>query len=203
MRALVVICILMAWQPLSAQSSLSAEFVGLTIHPTGDEMAHLQPNRLDRGAHFVMNYGAAVSFEKYFVGDVLAVRVMQAVAADCSAGWASVSQAGLKAVVLQKPKHRMGLAIGPAFMFRESWSRFEGYTSSGFLREGHSDLFGPIQYKFFPLVAELEYEYRINDHWDFAVSMTPTLPMAMTLAAGFKFWFNKEVKEKIYLPKIK
>jgi hypothetical protein len=185
-----------------SQSSLSAEFVGLTVHPAGDAMAQFQPNKLDKNARFVMNYGVGVTFEKFLMSDVLAIRALQVVAADCSAGWASVTQLALKGIVINKTKHRLGLAIGPAFLFRESWNRFEGYSSSGFMKEGHSDLFGEVQYKFFPLVAEVEYDYSFSDRFDLTVSMTPALPMAMTFAAGFKYWFNKDFEKKVYLPRI-
>jgi hypothetical protein len=203
MRLISCIIVLLCCGKTFSQSSLSAEFVGLTIHPTGDAMAEFQPNRLDKYARFVMNYGAGVTFEKYFVTNVLAVRGLQVVAADCSAGWVSITQVAIKGIVINNPKHRLGLAMGPAFLFRESWNRFEGYTSSGFMKEGYSNFFGEIQYKFFPLVAELEYDYSFSKRFDLSISMTPALPMAMTFAAGFKYWFNKDFEEKLYLPKIK
>src|SRR5687768_6949257 len=140
-----------------SQNSLSAEFVGFTIHPAGDPTAHLQPNKLDKEARFVVNYGTVITYEHFIIGDVLAVKGLQAIAADCSAGWASITHLALKGMVIRKPKHRLGVGIGPAFLVRESWHRFEDYEPSGFLHEGNSKLLGPVQYKFFPFAAEIEY----------------------------------------------
>ncbi|MBI3133847.1 MAG: hypothetical protein HYZ14_04150 [Bacteroidetes bacterium] len=185
-----------------AQHNISAEFVGFTIHPAGDPTAPLQPNKLDKDARFVVNYGAVITYEHYLVGDVVALKGLQAIAADCSAGWASITHVALKGLVLRQPKHRLGVSVGPAFMVRESWFRFESYVPSGFLNEGYSKFLGPVQYKFFPLAAEIEYEYSLTPKIDFELSLTPGLPMAITFAAGFKYWFNKDFEHKLYLPKI-
>lgn len=185
------------------QSNFSVEFVGLTVHPAGDRTAHLQPNKLDPNARFVVNYGAVITYEKYLLNDVFAVRGLQSVLADCSAGWASISHIGIKAIAFKSQKHRIGVSLGPAFMIRESWRRFEDYESSGFLNDGQSDLFGPIQYKIFPLAAEIEYEIKLNDKIDWQFSFTPGLPMALTFATGVKFWINRNFDDKLRLPKIK
>lgn len=202
MRNLIHVLILLTTANCWSQSNISAEFVGLTIHPAGDKTAHLQPNKLDDEARFVVNYGAVITYEKYLIGDVLAVKGLQVIAADCSAGWASITHFGIKGLVIRKPKHRLGVAIGPAFMVRESWFRFEDYEPSGFLKTADSRILGPVQYKFFPIAAEIEYEYSLTPKFDFAFSLTPGLPMAITFAAGFKYWFNKDFEHKLYLPKI-
>jgi hypothetical protein len=204
MKKIILILNLLCGITILAQSNLSAEFVGFTIHPAGDPTAHLQPNKLDQNARFVMNYGGVLTYEKYLVSDIFAVRVLEAVFADCSAGWASITQVAIKGVVLRTPKHRLGVSLGPGFMVRESWTRFEDYKSSGFLNEGNSKLLGPVQYKFFPVACELEYEYSLTNRCDLAFSITPALPMAMTIGAGFKFWFNKDFNEGgLFLPRVK
>lgn len=203
MKNLIVVFALFFGNSVWLQSSLSAEFVGFTIHPAGDKTAHLQPNKLDEKARFVINYGAVITYEKYLIGDVVAFKGLQAIAADCSAGWASITHIGIKGLVIRKPKHRLGVSVGPAFMVRESWFRFEDYEPSGFLNAGNSKILGPVQYKFFPCAAEIEYEYSLTPKLDFALSLTPGVPMAITFAAGFKYWFNKDFEHKLYLPKIK
>lgn len=202
-KNLIALCVVFSSLNVLAQSNISLEFVGFTIHPAGDPTAHLQPNKLDKNARFVVNYGGLLTYEKYIIGDVIALKGMTALVADCSAGWASITHIGVKGLVIRKPKHRLGLGLGPAFMVRESWSRFEDYQSSGFLKEGNSKLLGPVQYKFFPIAAEIEYEYSLTDRCDLSFSLTPGLPMAITFAAGIKFWFNKDFEHKVYLPKVK
>lgn len=186
-----------------SQNNLSMEFVGLTIHPAGDPTAHLQPNKLDEDARFVINYGGVLSYEHFIIGDVFAVKGLQAVLADCSAGWASITQIAIKGMVIRQPRHRLGLSIGPAFMMRESWNRFEDYESSGYLNEANSPLFGPVQYKFFPFAAEIEYDVKVGRKTDLTFSIVPGIPMAFTFGFGLKYWINKEFDHKLYLPKIK
>jgi hypothetical protein len=84
------------------QSSFSAKFVGLTIHPFGDESAALQPYKLDDRAVFVMNFGGVVSYEKYIWRDLVSYKVLQAVFADCSAGLASITNLAIQGVFLKK-----------------------------------------------------------------------------------------------------
>lgn len=186
----------------SAQKNINLEFVGLTIHPAGDPTAHLQPNKLDDRARFVVNYGAVFTYEHFILGDVLAVKGLQSILADCSAGWASISHIAIKGMVIRQPKHRLGISLGPAFMMRESWNRFDSYESSGFLHEANSNLLGEIQYRLFPIAAEIEYDYQIHPKGDLTFSIVPGVPMAFTFGLGFKYWIDKDFKHKIHLPKI-
>ncbi|TND07725.1 MAG: hypothetical protein FD123_3044 [Bacteroidetes bacterium] len=81
-------------------------------------------------------------------------------------------------------------------MYRDSWTRFgERYTTSGFFNEYHSRTLGDIQWKFFYVVGEFEYDVRLNDKTDFSLSFTPGMPMAITFAAGVKYWLNKDFPE--------
>ena len=201
-RILLIILFCFAFK-VNAQNNLNLEFVGLTIHPAGDPTAHLQPNKLDENARFVINYGAVLTYEHFIIGDVLALKGLQSVFADCSAGWAAISHIAIKGMVLRRPKHRLGISLGPAFMIRESWRRFEDYESSGYLNDMYSPIFGPVQYKFFPVAAEIEYDLKLNEQLDFTFSVVPGVPMAFTFGFGIKYWFNRDFKHRIYLPKIK
>src|SRR5687768_3788281 len=106
MKRIIVLVFFSATFYSYGQNSLSLEFVGFTIHPTGDPTAHLQPNKLDKEARFVMNYGGVITYEHFIIGDVLAAKGLQAIAADCSAGWVSITHIAVKGMVIRKPKHR-------------------------------------------------------------------------------------------------
>jgi hypothetical protein len=184
-------------------SNLSLKFLGLTMHPFGDRTANLQPYKLDPNAMFVLNFGGALGYERFIFQDRISVKGLQAVFADCSAGLASVTHVAIRGTFLKRKGHRLSVGVGPAFMVRQHWGRLPDYKSSGFMKEGYIKPFGPVQYKMFWYGVEIEYDVRLGEHVDFSASLTPGIPMAVTVGAGLKYWFGREYKEKIYLPKIK
>jgi hypothetical protein len=184
-------------------SNVSLKFMGLTIHPTGDRTAYLQPYKLDPNAYFVMNFGGGLGYERFIWMDVLSVKALQVIFADCSAGLASVTHVALRGTFLNKGRHRLSIGFGPAFMMRQSWNRLPNYESSGYFNESYIRPLGPVQWKLFWYGVEMEYDVRINDRLDFSTSLAPGLPMAITLGFGLKYWFERDYKEKIALPKVK
>lgn len=184
------------------QSSVSLKYVGLTIHPFGDETAFLQPYKLDKNAVFVANFGGVVMYEKFIWRDKLSVQALQAVFADCSFSLAGISSISLKGVFFDKNKHQFQLGLGPVFMIRNDWNRFENYTSSGTLDTHYSKLFGRVQQKFFPLGVEIVYNYAINEKVDFSTSMTPGIPAIFNFVVGFRYWISKDFNKPNVYPKL-
>lgn len=166
-------------------------------------MAHLQPNRLDDEAKFVVNYGAFLGYEKFFYKDLYSVKAIQGFMGDCSNGFATVSHIGIRANLMTTDKHRVYLGIGPTLILRESWYRFDDYVSSGFFNDHYSRTFGDVQWKLVPYGLEFEYDYVFNPRNQLSVSFTPGIPMAGLLSVGWKHWL--EIKEfdhiKIYVPR--
>jgi hypothetical protein len=202
MKRTFLLALLLSATTIFAQSNVSLRFMGLTVHPGGDPTAELQPYKLDKDAWLVLNFGGVFSYEKFIWQDFMSFNGVQAFFADCSAGFASVSHVGIRGYFLKTKRHRMGFQLGSAFMVREDWSRLEGYESSGRLKSYDSKLFGPVQYRFFPIAMMLEYDCKLNKHWDLTAGITPG-PFAFTSAVGVKYWFNRDFKEKLYLPRIK
>jgi hypothetical protein len=172
-----------------AQSNVTLKYFGLTIHPFGDTYAYLQPYKLDKNAHLVANFGLFGGYERFVVQDFISVKLTQGYFTDCSAGDAHI---GLKALILQRKHHQFSFSLGPMYFYRESWTRFPEYSSSGVF---HLSKDGKTQSKFFWYGAEVEYDAHINNQWDISTSFTPGLPFVMSLAVGVKYWPNKNFKK--------
>lgn len=187
-----------------AQQTISVKFCGLSTHPGGDPMAHLQPYKLDPNANFVMNFGGFIGYEKFVFEDLVSVKALQGLMLDCSAGWASATHLGVRGRMLKKGKHSVYIGLGPTLVLRESWNRFgDLYESSNFMNESYSDLLGDIQWKLSPIGSEIEYDYAISEKNQLSVSIFPAVPAAIITCIGWKHWIEIKnfPKEKIYIPK--
>jgi hypothetical protein len=203
-RSSLIILFVLIWGNSFAQDAITIKYFGLTVHPAGDKTAHLQPNKLDKNARFVVNTGVFLGYEKFVYQDIISVKFIQGLLSDCSNGFASVSHIGVRARLFQTPKFRFYVGAGPALLVRDSWHRFgEAYTSSGYFNEAYSERFGEIQWKFAPIAIELEYDYVFNPRNQLSLSFTPGIPTAMLFSIGWKHWLHvKEFDQsKPYLPK--
>lgn len=197
---LLIACTLNAY----GQSAFTLKYFGLTVHPFGDKTAALQPHKLDKEAHVVLNFGGYAGYERFVYKDFISVKYIQGFFADCSAGWASVSHLGARMLLLENPKHRLYFGVGPTFLIRDSWRRFgDRYTSSGYFEDGKLKRLGEVQYKFIPYACEFEYDWRCSERDHLSVSFTPGVPLALTFSVGWKHWIKTGQfdYEKLYIPK--
>ena len=204
-RVICLLFILLAFQSYKSQVAITAKYFGMTIHPFGDSYANLQPYKLDKNAHFVLNFGAIVGIEKFLKNPRFSVKAIQAGFSDCSAGLAGFSHLGFRSLVFEKKKHFYYLGIGPVFFYRNSWARFgSAYGGSEFFNTYHSRTLGTLQYKFFPIGIDMEYDYEINERNRLSVTVVPGLPMALIFSIGWKGIFG-EIRETnapmIYVPR--
>ena len=181
-----------------AQSSFTAKYYGLTVHPFGDPTAHLQPRKLDKNAVFVLNHGLFVGYERFVYKELVSVKFIQGFLQDCSKGFASVTHLGVRATLYQTDKHRFIFGIGPTLIARESWSRFgKQYISSNFFNEHEHPKFGPIQWRFITYGIDLEYDYCISEKNNISISLTPGFPLANIVSVGWKHWITPLTKDPI------
>lgn len=181
---------------LFSQSNITVQYFGMTIHPFGDYTAEIQPYKLDKNAHFVLNFGGYVSYEKFVWYDIVSIRAKQGIFSDCSAGFMGASQIGVNLRLIGNKKHRLNFAIGPAFIYRNSWNRFEIYENKGYWNEG--EIYSqPTQYKTVLYACEFEYNYTISKKIDLSVGFVPGFPSAFAFSTGLKFWLDKDLKERI------
>lgn len=207
--ALVLFCNVSALQAqlsfVKGPNSFSFRYFGLTVHPFGDQTASIQPYKLDKEARFVANFGGFVSVDHYIYKDLVCVTAMQAFFTDCSAGWAGFTHFGLRALVLDKGKHRLMLGAGPMIYYREDWNRFEEYNDKGGFNRYHSRTVGDVQWRIFPVAGEFAYHYRVGEHLDLNAGFTPGLPLALCFSAGVTWWPKRieqgETEVKVWVPR--
>ncbi|MDG1331227.1 MAG: hypothetical protein P8P74_02780 [Crocinitomicaceae bacterium] len=187
-----------------AQDAITIKHFGMTIHPFGDKTANLQPNKLDKNARFVLNYGLFLGYEKFVYEDLVSIKFIQGFLADCSNGFAMISHIGVRGAIYKSEKHRVYVGLGPAFLVRDSWNRFgEEYDASGYFNETYSKTFGDLQWKAAPIAIDIEYDFAFNPKNQLSFSFTPGVPLAMILSVGWKHWLHvKEFdKFKPYVPR--
>jgi len=204
MRSLWLAFALCMTSNLFAQSTITVKYYGLTIHPFGDETAHLQPRKLDNQARLVLNHGVFVGYERYLNKNWISVKTIQGLFRDCSNGIGFVSHIGGRATLYDSEKHRFAIGVGPTFIARESWRRFgPTYRSSGFFNESTTERWGPVQWKFAVYSVDLEYDFKLSAKDNLSISLTPGIPLANICSIGWKHIFGEfDLRPpSIYVPK--
>jgi hypothetical protein len=205
LRKIIAATLLVLTAPFAqAQSTFTLKYFGVTVHPFGDRTADLQPYKLDREAHVVLNFGVYAGYERFVYKDLVSIKAIQGGFTDCSGGWASVTHIGVRALLFENEKHRLYFGIGPTLLVRNSWTRFgSAYKPSGYFNLADNTFAGDVQWKFIPYGCEFEYDYRWTERDHLSVGFTPGVPLACTFSVGWKHWIT--VKEfdymKLYLPK--
>ncbi len=171
--------------------NVTVKYFGITLHPFGDRLAHLQPYKLDKKAHLVLNFGAFVGYERYIWEDIASVKLTQGLFTDCSAGRAGFTHLGIRGVMYDKGKHHAMVGFGPILFYRESWTRFADYKDKGNFAYAANKA---IQYQLFWYGIELEYNYRLSQRTDFSTTITPGVPFVFSYAFGIKYWMNKNFR---------
>jgi len=173
---------------LSAQNNIGIKYFGLSIHPKGEkENASLMPNKLDNDGYLVLNIGGELMYEHFIFEDIISIKVIQALYADCAARLGGFSHIGLRGKMIKKGKHSLYGGIGPTFVYRRNWLEMPDYINQNRFKGELGDRF---QYLFLWYGGELEYKYKLNLNWDFAVSFVPGYPDLISLAFGLNYKFR-------------
>ena len=91
-----------------AQDNVGIKFFGLSIHPKGEaKNAQLMPNKLDKKAYLVMNFGAEASYEKFVYKDIFSVKVVQAFYADCAEMLGGFTHLGVRGKIFKTSRHSL------------------------------------------------------------------------------------------------
>ena len=169
----------------SKRHSIGLKFMGLSFHPlSGKPNAELMPNRLDEQAYFVLDFGALLTYEYFIVPDVLSVKFIQGLYADCAAQIAGVTSIGLRARIFQIGRHSLFGGIGPTWIYRHNWYRIPNYVDTEYYKGTPTDKW---QYKFLWYGGELEYKFAISSKLDFATIFVPGYPHLMAFAVGVNY----------------
>ena len=177
---------------LTAQDNIGIKFFGLSIHPKGEkDNAFLMPNKLDKNAYLVMNFGAEIMYEKFLHKDILSVKVVQALYSDCAEKLGGFSHIGIRAKIFKIERHSLFGGIGPTLVFRRNWQEMSEYVNPNRFKGEVNDKW---QCLFLWYGGEFEYKYLISDRVDFSASFIPGYPDLMSLAVGVNLKFNNGKK---------
>lgn len=173
--------------PLQGQSrqNISLKFMGLSFHPlSGRPNAKLMPNRLDPEAYFVVDLGALLSYEYFIIPEILSVKGIQGLYADCTAQLAGVTSIGLRARIFRIGRHRLYGGIGPTWIYRRNWYHLPGYVDTKYFEGSPTDKW---QRKFLWYGGELEYKFALSPKLDIATTFVPGYPDLMAFAVGLSY----------------
>ncbi len=172
-----------------AQDNIGIKFFGLSIHPKGEKSnAFLMPNKLDKNAYFVMNFGLEIMYEKFFIKDAFSFKIVKSLYSDCAARLGGFVHVGIRRKIIKKDKHSLYGGIGPTIIFRRNWLEIPGYNNPG---KFNGDINDKWQHLFLWYGGEFEYKYFLSDRLDFAVSFIPGYPDLMSFAIGLNYKFVK------------
>lgn len=169
-----------------AQDNFGLRYVFGTIHPGGDDMAFLQPQKLDKNAVAVLNWGFIASYERYLIKKRIAIKVAQGGYSDCAELFAGHTHLGFRLNLLSGRRHYLEVGFGPTFVYRQSWNRFDGYVqqTSRLKNSAH------WQYAFVWYGGEVEYDYKISKNIDLNINVIPGSPDFYTFAIGARYWIR-------------
>ncbi len=187
-RNLVLMAVLIALFSFQcySQDNIGLRFVFATVHPAVEKNAFLMPNRLDKNAHFVLNWGFIGSYQKYIYKRRLSLKVAQGAYSDCARLFAGHTHLGFRFNFLNSRRHFLEFGFGPTLVYRKSWYRFAGYEQETNLLK-NTDKW---QWNFVWYGGELEYDYKITDHIDLNINCIPGYPKFFTFAVGARWWLN-------------
>ena len=174
---------------LSKNQYFSIQYMGVTFHPGGGavKMVKNYPLKLEKKAFVVLNIGAAANYD-YELSQKWFVRSSAAFYMDCAYAKAGYLHMGIRFKALTLGRHSFNGGLGPVLMMREDWHQFDGYKDNDFYGKR---VWNGMQYRFFPLGGELEYQYQINDKWAFQYSVIPGYPAVITSKFGLRWKLNQ------------
>lgn len=169
-----------------AQDNVGLRFVFGTLHPNGEKMAFLMPNKLDKNAVAVLNWGFIGHYQRYIYKKRISLKVAQGGYSDCARLFAGHTHLGFRFNFLNGKRHSLEFGFGPTFVYRESWNRFEGYVQDTKLLKNTKNW----QWNFVWYGGELEYDYALTKNIDLNINVIPGYPKFYTFAIGARYWLR-------------
>lgn len=167
----IVIFLFLTSFPVFAQFSAGIKFFGLSMHPKGADNAALIPYKFDNRGIFVLHPGATLNFEYFVWKDIISVKAVQGLYADCAMQFAGFSHLGFRIRLFKIGRYSMNAGIGPTFLYRQSWYKLPGYKDRFTFYRGTKD--EDWQYRFIVYGGEIENNIQVNDKFDVSISVIP------------------------------
>ena len=84
---------------MGQSSYTSLKFFGISLHPYGDENAHLMPLNPDKQGYLVLNIGGTLAHEIQIAESKFSVKLLQTLYSDCAAQTGGFSHLGFRAII--------------------------------------------------------------------------------------------------------
>jgi hypothetical protein len=163
---------------------VGVKFFGLSIHPKGTYNSQHMPLRFDRNGIFVLNTGISINIEYFVYRDIISVKFIQGLYADCVRKFGGFTHLGIRARIFEIERHSLYGGVGPTFIYRQNWHSLENYDGSfEFFRGNPEDTW---QYRFLWYGGEFEYNYVLNDNFSLSTSFVPGFPDLLNLSFGLR-----------------
>lgn len=177
-----------------AQDNFGVNFIFLTWHPGGDDMAFLQPGKLDKNASLVVNWGGVLHYERYIYRNRISVKIAQAAYSDCAQLFAGHTHLAFRINALNGENHALRFGFGPTWVYRKSWDRFPGYVQKTDLLKVKGDW----QRTFVWYGGEIEYDVKVSQKMDVNLHVIPGIPDFFTFGIGTRIWLNRPPSNKTW-----
>lgn len=165
--------------------SIGIKFFGLSIHPLGAKNTQYMPLKFDKRGIFVLNLGVEICVEYFIYKDIVSIKFIQGLYADCVQKLGGFTHVGLRGKIFEIGNHSLNGGIGPTFIYRKNWYALEEYDDSfSFFKGTPEDIW---QWRFIWYGGELEYNYALNDKLSLSTSFVPGFPDLVSLSFGVRY----------------
>lgn len=166
------------------QTAWFIKFFPLVIHPREERMDDYYKYNLSDNGWLARGQGGIGGVDIYNSDRSYGVRIMQGIYEDCAGMSSGFSHIGFRQRLINTKNHNLNWGIGPTYMYRESWSRFDNYGGH-WLFEEHGD----IESAFILWGGEFEYNYKIKENIELSTSIAPAVPAIIMMGFGIKVWY--------------
>ena len=177
----VIFLVFINFKILSAQSSLSARLLTVSVHPFAEHNLPLHQSAIDNNGYITLEPGLILSYDR-FLAEKISFRFSTAVMNDRYNMLAGYSQIILKYKLFKYYKHSFYIGFGPAVFYETDKSNLETW-----INEDNYNLSGNTLYKIGWISGMLEYNYYLTKEIDFALSLNHSHSKSLALSIGIRF----------------
>ena len=142
------------------------------------------PLKFDKKGIFVLNTGISINIECFVFRDIISIKFVQGLYADCVQKFGGFTHLGFRARIFEIGRHSLYGGIGPTFIYRQNWYSLENYDDSySFFRGSPENIW---QYRFLWYGGEFEYNFALNERIALSTSFVPGFPDLVNLSFGFR-----------------
>lgn len=178
------------------QNNLTSGFYFLNVNFFGDKNSKLYKMPNWSNALFSIEPGVSLSYEFFYDVD-FSSKLETQFFIDALGDWATNLAFKFRFRFYSFRDNYWVVGLGPAVYARHNWQLNSDYTDDGY------KLYKSVQYKIWPLSAEVEYNYIISRKTDLFISLMQPKPISFTMALGLRYWFNHKSSKCYTCPSYK